>query len=253
MLIGYALAADHPDRVVRVALGEAPLPGITPPNPLVLPDQVVDPPLAHPVQPAQRRRTRSSSGDARTSSSSRSSRPRQGRTNCRTTPFGTTSTGLPRAPRRCTAASSSTARSPLPQRRTRSARPAAWRCPSWRWAEPRASDTMKLTADDVQTLVIPGIGHWLAEQAPEELLARGPRSGPRTRTRRPRRRATGRWPPPERFHRQEPGLRLLDVVETPDTATGTPLVARQARAGSAAPDGPLHDDLLDDQCVRSVH
>jgi pimeloyl-ACP methyl ester carboxylesterase len=31
---------------------------------------------------------------------------------------------------------------------------------------------MKLTADDVQTLVIPGIGHWLAEQAPEELLAR---------------------------------------------------------------------------------
>src|SRR5215813_4501022 len=42
MLIGYALAADHPDRVVRVALGEAPLPGISPPNPLVLPDQLVD-------------------------------------------------------------------------------------------------------------------------------------------------------------------------------------------------------------------
>src|SRR5262249_13359036 len=31
MLIGYALAADHPDRVVRLAVGEAPLPGITPP------------------------------------------------------------------------------------------------------------------------------------------------------------------------------------------------------------------------------
>ena len=27
MLIGYALAADHPDRVVRLAVGEAPLPG----------------------------------------------------------------------------------------------------------------------------------------------------------------------------------------------------------------------------------
>src|SRR6188472_3208038 len=40
MLIGYALAADHPGRVARVALGEAPLPGITPPTPLVLPDQV---------------------------------------------------------------------------------------------------------------------------------------------------------------------------------------------------------------------
>ena len=42
MLIGYALAADHPDRVVRLAVGEAPLPGITPPTPLVLPDPVVD-------------------------------------------------------------------------------------------------------------------------------------------------------------------------------------------------------------------
>jgi pimeloyl-ACP methyl ester carboxylesterase len=26
-------------------------------------------------------------------------------------------------------------------------------------------------ADDVQTVVIPGAGHWVAEQAPEELLA----------------------------------------------------------------------------------
>jgi pimeloyl-ACP methyl ester carboxylesterase len=34
-----------------------------------------------------------------------------------------------------------------------------------------AADTMKLVADDVQTLVIPGIGHWLAEQAPDELSA----------------------------------------------------------------------------------
>jgi pimeloyl-ACP methyl ester carboxylesterase len=32
-------------------------------------------------------------------------------------------------------------------------------------------ETMKLTADDVQSLVIPDTGHWLAEQAPEEMLA----------------------------------------------------------------------------------
>ncbi len=32
-------------------------------------------------------------------------------------------------------------------------------------------NTMKLAADDVQTLVIPGCGHWVAEQALEELLA----------------------------------------------------------------------------------
>jgi pimeloyl-ACP methyl ester carboxylesterase len=30
---------------------------------------------------------------------------------------------------------------------------------------------MKLTADNVQTLVIPGAGHWLAEQAPDQLAA----------------------------------------------------------------------------------
>jgi pimeloyl-ACP methyl ester carboxylesterase len=32
-------------------------------------------------------------------------------------------------------------------------------------------NTMKLVADDVQTMVLAGSGHWVAEQAPEELLA----------------------------------------------------------------------------------
>jgi hypothetical protein len=30
---------------------------------------------------------------------------------------------------------------------------------------------MKLVADDVQTVVLAGAAHWVAEQAPEELLA----------------------------------------------------------------------------------
>jgi pimeloyl-ACP methyl ester carboxylesterase len=30
---------------------------------------------------------------------------------------------------------------------------------------------MQLAADDVQTLVIAGCGHWVAEQAPEQVLA----------------------------------------------------------------------------------
>jgi len=89
MLIGYALAADHPERVVRLALGEAPLPGISLPNPLIVPDQVM-PVLAM---------------------------------------GGAESLGA------------------------------------------MTADTMRLTADDVQTLVIPGVGHWLAEQAPEQLVA----------------------------------------------------------------------------------
>ena len=32
-------------------------------------------------------------------------------------------------------------------------------------------NTMKLVAEDVQTVVLAGSGHWVAEQAPDELLA----------------------------------------------------------------------------------
>jgi pimeloyl-ACP methyl ester carboxylesterase len=32
-------------------------------------------------------------------------------------------------------------------------------------------NTMKLAADDVQTMVLADCGHWVAEQAPEQLLA----------------------------------------------------------------------------------
>jgi pimeloyl-ACP methyl ester carboxylesterase len=34
-----------------------------------------------------------------------------------------------------------------------------------------AAEGMKPAANDVQTAVIPGAGHWLAEQAPEQMLA----------------------------------------------------------------------------------
>jgi pimeloyl-ACP methyl ester carboxylesterase len=35
----------------------------------------------------------------------------------------------------------------------------------------QVANTMKLAADDVQSVVIPGCGHWVAEEAPEETLA----------------------------------------------------------------------------------
>ncbi len=35
----------------------------------------------------------------------------------------------------------------------------------------QVANTMKLAADDVQTLVIPGCAHWVAEETPEETLA----------------------------------------------------------------------------------
>jgi pimeloyl-ACP methyl ester carboxylesterase len=38
------------------------------------------------------------------------------------------------------------------------------------WGE-EVGNAMKPAADDVQSVVIPDAGHWVAEQAPEELLA----------------------------------------------------------------------------------
>jgi pimeloyl-ACP methyl ester carboxylesterase len=35
----------------------------------------------------------------------------------------------------------------------------------------QVATTMKLAADDVQALVIPGCAHWVAEETPEETLA----------------------------------------------------------------------------------
>jgi len=35
----------------------------------------------------------------------------------------------------------------------------------------QVADTMKLAADDVQSLVIPGCAHWVPEETPEETLA----------------------------------------------------------------------------------
>jgi pimeloyl-ACP methyl ester carboxylesterase len=41
----------------------------------------------------------------------------------------------------------------------------------WRLVMPELARDFEVAADDVQTLVIDGSGHWVAEQAPEEMLA----------------------------------------------------------------------------------
>jgi pimeloyl-ACP methyl ester carboxylesterase len=38
-------------------------------------------------------------------------------------------------------------------------------------AGPMIADMMKLVADNVRSLVIPGAGHWVAEEAPQHMLA----------------------------------------------------------------------------------
>ena len=75
-------------------------------------------------------------------------------------------------PDHCAAASSSTVRSPTTiaqneQRKTRRLTLPVLAIGGAESSGEGVGNTMKLAADDVQTLVIPGCGHWVAEQAPE--------------------------------------------------------------------------------------
>jgi pimeloyl-ACP methyl ester carboxylesterase len=175
LLIGYALAADHPDRVVRLAVGEAPLPGITPPTPLILPDPLVDR-LYH-IPFNQLRET--------------NEKLVRGREDIFFTAEFDASAGTHKLPREAVKyyvdglASSAEALhgsfqlyrafgATAAQNENRKTRRLPMPVLALGGAESSGSmveETMRLTADDVQGLVFPDTGHWLAEQAPEQLVA----------------------------------------------------------------------------------
>jgi pimeloyl-ACP methyl ester carboxylesterase len=175
MLIAYAIAADHPDRVVRLAVGEAPLPGITPPNPLVLPDKVVDRlwhipfnQLKETNEKLVRGREDVFFGAEFSASAGTKKLPAE------TVKYYVD--GLAASPEalhgsfqlyRAFGASAEQNQ----QRKTRRLTIPVLAMGGAESGGTMAAETMKLVADDVQPLVIPGIGHWLAEQAPDELAA----------------------------------------------------------------------------------
>lgn len=175
LLISYALAADYPDRVVRLAVGEAPLPGISPPTPLILPDQIVDR-LWH-IPFNQLKETNEKLVRGREDIFFRAEFNASAGTN-KLPGYAVQYyiDGLAASPEALhgsfqlyRAFGATTA-----QNVERKTRPLTMPVLAIGGAESSGAmvgDTMKLTADDVQTLVIPGIGHWLAEQAPEEMLA----------------------------------------------------------------------------------
>jgi pimeloyl-ACP methyl ester carboxylesterase len=174
MLIGYALAADHPDRVARVALGEAPLPGITPPSPLVLPD-VVKARLWHiPFNQQEkvneqlvRGREYIFFGAEFDASAGTNKLPAE------TVKYYVDGLSDPDALHgsfQLYRAFGATTAQNLERKVHRLQMPVL-AMGGEQSVGSMAADTMKLTADDVETLVIPGIGHWLAEQAPDEMVA----------------------------------------------------------------------------------
>jgi pimeloyl-ACP methyl ester carboxylesterase len=175
MLIGYALAADHPDRVVRVALGEAPLPGITPLPPLILPDAVVDRLWHIPFNQLRETNEKLVAGrediffGAEFSASAGTKKLPDDAVRYYVEGLASSPEALHGSFQLYRAFGTTAAQNE--ERKTRRLPMPVLAMGGAESGGAMAADTMNLVADDVQTLVIPGVGHWLAEQAPEELLA----------------------------------------------------------------------------------
>jgi pimeloyl-ACP methyl ester carboxylesterase len=175
MLIGYALAADHPDRVVRLAVGEAPLPGITPPNPLILPDPVVDRLWHIPFNQLKETNEKLVRGrediffGAEFFASAGTNKLPDYAVKYFVDGLASSPEALHGSFQLYRAFGATSAQND--QRKTRRLAMPVLAMGGAESLGAMAADTMKLTADDVQTLVIPGIGHWLAEQAPDEMVA----------------------------------------------------------------------------------
>jgi pimeloyl-ACP methyl ester carboxylesterase len=175
LLIGYALAADHPDRVVRLAVGEAPLPGITPPNPLILPDPLVDRLYHIPFNQLKETNEKLVRGrediyfGAEFSASAGTNKLPQYAVDYYVEGLASSPEALHGTFQLYRAFGATTKQNE--ERRTHRLPMPVLAMGGEESLGVKAAETMKLTADDVETLVIPGIGHWLAEQAPDELLA----------------------------------------------------------------------------------
>jgi len=176
MPIAYALAADHPDRVDRLVVSEAPLPGISPSPPLFLP-----PPLnarlwhlAFNQLPAEvnealvRGREEIFFGAEFDASAGTKKLPEEA-----VRYYIDTLASDPEALRgsfefyRAIPASSAQNAERMNRRLTMPVLAIGGAESGMEGVEA----TMKLVADDVQGVVLPGAAHWVAEQAPEELLA----------------------------------------------------------------------------------
>jgi pimeloyl-ACP methyl ester carboxylesterase len=175
MLIGYALAADHRDRVVRLAVGEAPLPGITPPVPLILPDALVDRLWHIPFNQLEETNEKLVRGrediffGAEFSASAGTNKLPEYAVKYYVDGLASSPEALHGSFQLYRAFGLTAAQNE--ERKTRTLPMPVLGMGGAESSGSMAADTMKLVADDVQTLVIPGVGHWIAEQAPDELVA----------------------------------------------------------------------------------
>jgi pimeloyl-ACP methyl ester carboxylesterase len=175
LLIGYALAADYPDRVERVALGEAPLPGISPPNPLILPDPIVDRLWHIPFNQLKETNEKLVRGrediffGAEFFASAGTNKLPDEAVRYYVDGLASSTEALHGSFQLYRAFGVTAAQNE--ERKTRRLKMPVLAMGGAESSGAMVEETMKLAADDVQAHVFPGIGHWLAEQAPEEMVA----------------------------------------------------------------------------------
>ena len=176
MPIAYALAADHPERLERLVVSEAPLPGVTPSPPLLLPP-LLNARLWHLAfnqLPAEvneqlvRGREDTFFGAEFDASAGTNKLPADA-----VSYYIDTLAADPDALRGSFEIYRAfpTIIAQNEQRKTRRLPMPVLAIGGAESSGAMVGDLMQLVADDVQTLVLPDCGHWVAEQAPEELLA----------------------------------------------------------------------------------
>ncbi len=175
MPIAYAVAADHPERVVRLVVSEAPLPGISPSPPLFLPPHLNErfwhltfnrlPKINEQLVQGREEIFFGAEFDASAGSKKLPADAIKY--------YIETLAADPEALRgsfefyRAVDAT-------IAQNEQRKAKRLTLPVLAIGGAESSGEgpgNTMKLAADDVQSLVLLNCGHWVAEQAPEELLS----------------------------------------------------------------------------------
>jgi pimeloyl-ACP methyl ester carboxylesterase len=175
MLISYALAADHPDRLERLVVGEAPLPGVSPPVPLILPPQLNDRLWHIAFNQLEQVNEQLVTGreaiffGAEYGASAGTNKLPDDTVSYYVDLLAAGPEALHGSFQLYRAFPGTTAQNQ--QRKTRRLTLPVLAVGGAESSGAMVGATMQLVADHVQTLVIPDCGHWVAEQAPGELLA----------------------------------------------------------------------------------
>jgi pimeloyl-ACP methyl ester carboxylesterase len=175
MPIGYALAVDHPDRLERLVVGEATIPGVSPSPPLVLPGplnkrlwHIAFNRVGSEVNEALVRGREDIFFGAEYAASAGTPLPNSV-VQYYVDRLASSNEALRGSFEWYRAIDTDIARNEL--RKTRRLTLPILAVGGDKSSGEGAANTMKLVGDNVLTAVIPGSGHWVAEEAPDKLLA----------------------------------------------------------------------------------